>query len=34
MRLGLYVDGEIYPECTTGPAEEILPTTGILLIKQ
>jgi hypothetical protein len=34
MRLGLYVDGEIYPECTTGPAEEILSTTGILLIKQ
>ena len=35
MRLGLGVDGEMDSNCTTGPAEQILPTKGGMeLIKQ
>jgi hypothetical protein len=34
LNLGLYVDGELSLDCTTGPVEQILPTTGIVLTKQ
>lgn len=34
LKLGLYVSGEIYPECTNQPAEQILPVNGIELTKQ
>lgn len=34
MNLGLYVDGEIYPECINKGVEQILPTSWIYLTKQ
>ncbi|EMY82226.1 hypothetical protein pgond44_03278 [Psychroflexus gondwanensis ACAM 44] len=33
-RLFLSIEGEIYPECSTGPADQILPTDWITLTKQ
>ncbi len=35
MNLSLSVDGEVWFDCTTGPAEQVLPTgKGIILTKQ
>lgn len=34
LQLFLQVGGEIYPECTTGKAEQILPLQSIELVKQ
>ncbi|QTD36295.1 hypothetical protein JL193_08965 [Polaribacter batillariae] len=34
MDLFLSVDGEIYPECTAGGSDQVLPVNGIELIKQ
>jgi hypothetical protein len=33
-RLFLSVEGEIYPECESGPAEQILPRDWMELTKQ
>ena len=34
MKFGVKIEGEIYPDCTTGSASQVMPLEGITLTKQ